>query len=283
MGKASKVKKEVVDVKELVELIQVLKDVATNKFFTLLNQKERFARFGESFVEFFRMISLSKVRHPLISNDNPTVGVLVVTADGSFLGEFNNKVLRLAIAEKEKHEKSIFIAVGEKGVIRLSNYQKEIKAFLDMEMMGLYETAVAIKDYLIEEVMNDRLGKVLVVYSWPKSFEEIKPRGVKLLPCEELVSKQANLVEQFERIIEESDPVDLIGMLADMWLTTRLYEILFDTVIAAAASQAKKLEESLDKMKKERAKVFLKYRKAKKTDIDSGLREVFSARMVGVN
>ena len=64
-GKANKIKSDLDDITEMVEIIQVLKDVADTKFHDLANRKDRFARFGESFVEFFRMISLSTVRHPL--------------------------------------------------------------------------------------------------------------------------------------------------------------------------------------------------------------------------
>ena len=45
MGKASKVKVELMDAVEMVYLIQTLKDIADNKFFTLMSQKDRFRRF----------------------------------------------------------------------------------------------------------------------------------------------------------------------------------------------------------------------------------------------
>ncbi|HNV24033.1 MAG TPA: hypothetical protein PKH98_04010, partial [Candidatus Omnitrophota bacterium] len=60
MGKASKVKVELRDAIEMAYLIQALKDIADNKFYTLSQQKEKFCRFGETFVEFFRMISFTK-------------------------------------------------------------------------------------------------------------------------------------------------------------------------------------------------------------------------------
>ena len=87
MGKSHKVKVELKDAVEMVFLIQTLKDIADTKYYALMNQKFRFRRFAETFVEFFRMISLSKVKHPLISNDNPVVGIFVVTvAVGSARG-----------------------------------------------------------------------------------------------------------------------------------------------------------------------------------------------------
>lgn len=282
MGKANQVKVALRDVVEMVDLIQTLKDVADNKFFTLMSQKETFRRFGETFTQFFRLISFMNTKHPLISNDHSTTGIVVITVSGSFLGEFNNKTIRLALEQKMKHQNVKFIAVGEKSMERLSKESSDIKLFEDVEARGFYETAILIKDYLVEEVMAQRLGKVMVCYSWPKNFDTQKPRSIKLLPCDDLVTKQSQFTSEYEHIIEESDPSDVVGFLSNLWVTTRLYEILVDTYIASAAAQSAFLEDSVDKMKKERVKASMKYRKARKSDIDKSLRETFSARMMSM-
>jgi len=165
-------------------------------------------------------------------------------------------------------------------VDRLSRFTPGLKVFKQMEKTGLYETAMLVKDYLIDEIMNGRLGRVVVVYSWPKSFEIQKPRVLKLMPCDDLLSKQAQMDTLFKNVIEESNPEEIIGYLATLWITTRLYEIFMDTMISSAGALAKFLEDSVDKMKKEQTKAKNKYRKAKKSDIDKSLRETFSARML---
>jgi F0F1-type ATP synthase gamma subunit len=103
---------------------------------------------------------------------------------------------------------------------------------------------------------------------------------VKLLPCKDLLPKQAQTIEKFRKVIEESDPSDMAGYLADMWLSSKIYEIFFDTNLAAAAAQTQQLDNSLGKMRKERDVIKLKYRKARRGDIDKSLREIFSARMM---
>ena len=280
MGKANRVKIELRDASEMVDLIQTLKDIADNKFFTLMSQKDKFRRFGETFVEFFRMVSMTEAEHPLISNDYPAVAIVVVTVEGSFLGEFNNKISRLAVKEAEKHDNVKFVAVGDKSADFIRKLDPDFKLFSNVETRGFYESAVEVKDYLFDEVMNKRIGKVIVCYSWPKSFETQKTRAVKLLPCEELIHKQAQFVDTFEKVIEESDPFEVIGYLSNLWITTRLYEIFTDTFIASAAAQSSFLEDSVDKMKKEKNKTAMRFRKAKKGDIDKSLRETFSARMI---
>lgn len=280
MGKAIKIKSDLDDITEMVEIIQVLKDVADTKFHELANRKDRFARFGESFVEFFRMISLSTVRHPLVSNDVARVGIIGVTSEAGFMGDLNAKTIRAILAEKEKIPDSQLIIVGRKGADKLSKVEPGMKTFINIEETGLYEMSIRIKDYIIEEVMQGRLGKVIVVYPWSKNFNLQKPRTVKLLPCDELLTKQAEFVDSIERVLEESDPVDIISYLADMWLVCRMYEIMHDTSLSEAAAQSQQLEASVQRMKKDKKGIASAFAKAKKGDIDKSMREVFTSRLM---
>ncbi len=280
MGKANKIKSDLDDIIELLQIIQVLKDVADTKFHSLANRKDRFIRFGESFIEFFRMISLSRVRHPLVSNDNMATGIVVITSEAGFMGDLNSRVVRAALAEEAKHKDSFLIAVGRKGAAKLQRPGVEIKVFEDIEETGLYEIAIQIKDYLIEQIMTGKIGRANVIYPWSKNFMVQKPRTVKLLPCEELLTKQADFVDNIEKVIEESDPVDIIGYLADMWIVCRVYEMLHDTAISEAAAQSQQLESSIQKMQKQKKGVQLAFGKAKKADIDKSMREVFTSRMM---
>ena len=280
MSKTNKIKGDLDDITELVAIIQVLKDVASNKFHALANRKDRFARFGESFVEFFRMISLSRVQHPLVSNDNPATGILILTSETGFMGDLNNRVIRMALNEQAKYPNSVLIVVGKKAGTKLAALGRKVKVFEDLETVGLYQTAINIKDYMIGEIMAGRLGHAMVVYPWSKNFMVQKPRVVKLLPCEELLTKQADFVDSIERVIEESDPIEIIGHLADMWIVCRVYEMLHDTMISEAAAQSQQLEGSLQKMQKEKKGIQFAFNKGRKADIDKSMREVFTSRLM---
>jgi len=281
MGKASKVKVEVGEVRDLVDLIQVLKDVADMKYHAMSAQRIKFNRFNESFTEFFSLVGFSQVQHPLVNNSNPNTVILVISTERGFVGDLNSRVIGRAMEEKEKNPQSQFVVVGKKGVMKLEGMgQKMLRTYEDVEDRGFYEVAIDIKTYLVKEVMEGRVGKVTIVYPWPKDYTTTKPRAVKLLPCEDLLPKHAQTVQKFRQVLEESDPLDMTGYLADLWLSSKIYEIFFDTNLAAAAAQTQQLDNSLGKMRKERDVVKLKYRKAKRGDIDKSLREVFSARMM---
>lgn len=281
MGKASKVKVEVAEVRDLVDLIQVLKDVADMKYHAMISQRTKFNRFNESFVEFFSLIGFSEVRHPLVNNDNPKTAIVIISTERSFVGDLNTRVVSRAMEEFEKTPDAMLVTVGKKAVGKLESLgKKSDKVWEDVEERGFYEVSLEIKDYLVKEVMEGRIGKVTAIYPWPKDYTVIKPRAVKLLPCEDLLPQQRQSVETFQQIIEESDPVDMIGYLSDLWLSSKIFEIFFDTNLAAASAQTQQLDNSLGKMRKEREVVKLKYRKARRGDIDKSLREVFSARMM---
>ncbi len=280
MGKAIKVRNELHDSIEMVGLVQTLKDIADNKFFTLMGQKDQFKRFGESFTDFFRLLSFAHVEHPLIHNEHPKVGIIVVTIEGSFLAQFNNSIIRLALQEKEKHEQFEFIGVGDKCVEKLAKHTPNLKTFLEMEKHGLYETAMAIKQYIVGEVMAGNMGKVVICHSWPKSFDTQKFRANRLLPCDEILAQQSQFIDEFSNVIEESEPTQIVEFLANLWITSRIYEILTDTTIASAAAQSSFLEDRVDEMRKQTEKVRMRYRKARKGDIDKSLRETFTARMM---
>ena len=281
MGKASKVKREMIEGRELVDLIQVLKDIADMKFQDLFSRRGGFQRFGESFSEFFRLLEYTELSHPLISNNNPNVCIVVITSEDGFIGDLNNKVVVRAMAEREENPDAVFVTVGRKGVAKLEMMGvKSQKVFEEIAEQGMYEISVKLKDYLVEQVMNDKIGKVKVVYPWPKDLQTVKARSVKLLPCDFIAQKQKQTIEQFTKVIEESDPLDIIGYLANLWTSSKIFEMMFDTSIAAVSAQAQQLDSSLTNVKKESINVRLRYRKARKGDIDKSLREVFSSRLM---
>ncbi|MBF0512291.1 MAG: F0F1 ATP synthase subunit gamma [Candidatus Omnitrophica bacterium] len=281
MGKASKVKVEVGEVRDLVDLVQVLKDIADMRYHAMSAQRIKFNRFNESFTEFFNLVGFSHVQHPLVNNSNPNPLILVISTERGFVGDLNSRVVSRAMEEKEKSPDSKFVVAGRRGVVKFEDMgQKVQKSWEEIDEHSFYEVAMEIKTYLVKEVMEGRVGKVIIVYPWPKDYTVTKPRAVKLLPCEDLLPKQSQTVEKFLNVLEESDPLDMIGYLADMWLLSKIYEIFFDTNLAAAAAQTQQLDNSLTKMRKEREVVKLKYRKARRGDIDKSLREVFSARLM---
>ena len=281
MGKANKVKRDFIDVRDLVELVQVLKDIADMKFHDLFAKRGGFQRFGESFAEFFRLLDTVNVSHPLISNISTDVCIVVVTTEEGFIGDLNNKVVMRALELSKEYPGAKFVTVGRKGVMKLEMLGvKSEKTYEELGDKTLYDIAVLLKDHLVNQVMTGAYGRVVVVYPWPKDLQTVRARVVKLLPADFIFQKQVQTVETFTKVNEESDPLEIIGYLAGLWTSSKIYEVMLDTSIAAVAAQSQQLDTSLMNVKKEAANVRLKWRKARKGDIDKSLRETFSSRLM---
>jgi ATP synthase F1 gamma subunit len=280
MSRKQKAKVELENTSELLDIITILRDVASNRFYNSAKRKERFLEFAEYFVEFFMMVSLADVRHPLVHSDSEKIALLLITSEMGFMGEITAKIIKNGIQEAEKYKDVEFIVVGYKGEQKLKQSVRpgtQIKLFRDVEEHGLFKTTLMIKEYIIKEVIEGRLGKVFAVYPFAVNFNTIKPKVIKLLPSEELLAQQKEIKDTVEKVIVESAPGNIIGYLANLWLTSRIFEILEDCVIAGFAAQAQQLEAAMDRLKKEKKGFALTYKKAKRADIDKSLKEVFTA------
>jgi len=282
MPKTARIKSDLDDVTAMVEIFQVLKDVAANHFYSTAKRKEEFVRFAESFTDFFRMVSLTEAKSPLVHPRTKKVGIVAITSEGGFMADMTAKVIKSTLKEAEKHKTSEIIVIGSKGQEKLRNVtgDSDFKAIINVEEKGLYRSALEAKEHIIERVNAGEIGRVFSVYPRAVSLEFIKPYTVKLLPSAELISRQEDIKDVIEKVIVESSLDDIINYLADIWLTCRLYEMLEDCVIAGFAAQSQQLESSLEKLKKDKSGLLASFKKAKKGDIDQSLREVFTASVI---
>ena len=281
MGKAGKIKSDLDDVTELVEIIGILKDVASNHFFNTAKRKAKLAEFAVSFIDFFRMVSLTDTTSSLVVPCNEKVAMLPITSEGGFMAEMTSKIAKAAVIEAEKHDTVEFIIIGHKGEEKLRSLTEiPLTLFTNVEEKGLFQTTLEVKDYVIEGIRKKKFSRVYAVYPRAKTINFIKPAVVKLLPSEELVTQQRGIKDTLEKVIVESDLDDVMDYLAELWLICRLFEMLEDCVIAGFAAQSQQLEASLERLKKDKKGLMMGFKKAKKADIDQSLREVFTSKMM---
>ncbi|MFH1790835.1 MAG: F0F1 ATP synthase subunit gamma [Candidatus Omnitrophota bacterium] len=283
MSKTTKIKHDLEDVDALLEIFQILKDVASNNFYSAARRKARLEEFALAFVEFFRMVSLAKCTSPLVHPAVEEVGLVPITSEGGFMGDMTAKVIKQTIEETHRHKVSEIIAVGGKGGAKIKSLigkKYEITIFADIEEKGLFRSTLDAKAHIIDQVKKNKFGRVYAIFPKAKTINLIKPAVVKLLPSEELLTKQKEIKDTLEKVILESHTDDIMEYLAEMWLTCRVFELLEDCVIAGYAAQSQQLESGLEKLKKDRKGLVLAFGKSKKSDIDKALREVFTASLM---
>lgn len=291
MGKTARIKGDLDDVEALLEIISVLKDVSTNRFFVFAQQKEDLAKFLEVFLVFFEMLGSVETNCLLVRNNNPNTDIVVITSESSFMSQFNSRVCSATAKEVEKYPGANVICVGWRGQDRLKALGLKVtQVYRDIEVPSRYETALKIRDYLISRIVNGTTGRAICIYTWAKNFSVLKPRVVRLLPATELAAEEpepgpagpegasAKPGSRGGRsFILESAVDGIMAVLADVWVSSRVYEVLSDTKLAETAAQAQQLESSIDGLSKEKSGLALSFKKAQRGDLNKAMREVFTS------
>ncbi|MBU3759337.1 MAG: hypothetical protein FGM27_05335 [Candidatus Omnitrophica bacterium] len=284
-GKTTRIKGDMDDVAAILEIITILKDVSTNRFFAFAKKKENFSKFLEIFLVFFNMLESVRTNCPLVRNQNDGTDLMVLTSESSFMSQLNNKVCNAAFREYEKYPDCQVLCVGRRGADKCRQLgMKLAKVYEDVEATGRYEIALSIRDYLIERMMGGASGKAIAVYIWAKSFNVLKPRIVKMLPAEELLGGAGDEDSQFghmaRRFISESTIDGIMKVLADIWVSSRLFEMISDTQLAEAAAQAQQLESAIEGMSSEKKGLVMAFKKSQRGDLNKAMREVFTSSSV---
>ena len=275
---------------ELTELIETLKNIAAAQYHVMEKEKQRFEEFMKAFSGFFRVVNLVKVENPLVQEVSDVLGIIIVTSDSGFMGGLNQGVIRAALRCQggNSDRKVHLIVLGDKGATAFSDADRSFKFFPGIDQDRLYEQALEIKDYVVEQVMAGKIGRLMVAYPRPLSFTAQTIETISLLPCAALfdrgteseVSRRTagqTFLAEARNVIVESSFSDMVEYLSGVWVASKLYEVFEDSKLAEFSARAMHLEDSLQKLEKNQKKLRHMCFKAAHERIDKGMRESYAA------
>ena len=155
-----------------------------------------------------------------------------------------------------------------------------------------YQLALAVRDVLVKRMLEGQSGKAIVVHMWAKTFSLLKPRVLKLLPASDLVGgedaeemdkSQKRDIRRQKHFIQETTIDNTMKALSDIWISSRLFEIVTDMSLVEAAAQAQQLESSIEGLSTERNKLRVSFRKASRDELNKAMREVFTQSSMAKN
>lgn len=275
---------------ELSVLIETLKNIAGAQYQMMEKEKKaRFERFLTMFMGFFRVVHMTDSQHPLVRSRSDVCAIMAITSDAGFMGGLNAGVIR-GMHEKAEGldpEKVHFIVVGEKGAALMGDSGRPFKFFQGITNETRYEQAIAVRDYLVGEVLANRIGRVIAVYPKALSFTRQSIEAAVLLPCADLLDR-AEAIERsqggagWRGVVVESDLGRMAEHLASVWLSSKLYEMFEDSKLAEFAARAMHLEGSVQKLQELNKKLKYQFFRAAHENVDKGMRESYSAKKVRV-
>jgi F0F1-type ATP synthase gamma subunit len=183
---------------------------------------------------------------------------------------------------KDSHNQ--LIIVGQQGQNFVHGLNLFFKGFLVGEDEERYLRALQLRDYILGEVLNGRMGPVKVLYPYAQSIQVQNIMEIDLLPCTKWSGKDGVAWDESgEDILLESYPKDLVEYLVYLSMGQKFFEILQFARLAEFAARTVHLEDSSEKIKAIDSKLKLKYFRARHEIIDQQMRELFSARSLYVD
>jgi len=288
MGKVAKIKSELEDVSSLLEIITVMKDVSTNRFFVFSAKKKSYEKYFKLLLSFFDMVKNISSSYPLIRNNYSGVDILVITSEQSFMAQLNGKVSVAAQEVYQRYPDARLICVGPKGADKCKSMGMRVEKVFPLEGVDHGQAAGEIRDFFIQRMLDRETGKVIVVYAYAKSFSVLKPRVVTLLPTEDLLAEYRadNEVSAPSRGEDEKAPVTdfiqetnvdtIVKSLAEIWVHSQLIDISSEMDVVESAAQAQQLESAIEGLSSEQRLLKIGFRKAGREKLNQSMREVFT-------
>ncbi len=276
---------------DFLRLVQTLKSIAASQYHMLEREKKRFAAFMDEFAGFFRVVDMVGVDDPLVRCTVDTIGIVLVTSDSGFMGGLNAGVIEAGFKAQGTlpDDQARLVVIGEKGAGKLTEMGRTFRYFPGINPETRYEQAMEIRDYLVTEVLERRMGRVVLAYPRPVSFTQHSIETVPLLPCADLFDRSTltdisahysgtGLVADARKVVVESSFQSMVEYLASVWVASKLFEVFEDSKLAEFSARAMHLEESAQKLEKEHKKLKHQCFRAAHEMVDKSMRESFSSR-----
>jgi ATP synthase F1 gamma subunit len=277
----SDIRKDIEFYQNFSSLVEVLKAIAVSHFRTLEKKIMTFEEFMRILESFFDMLDMRYIRHPFVQTGDRPLGVVAITSNVGLLGGLNHRVMVASLNYVHQYQGRL-IVVGQQGQRVAQGYDISFKSFNGAEDDMEYGLALELRDYIVEEVLNFRIGPVKVIYPIALSISTQRVLELNLLPCtdwtrESHLGSEGDMGDDTD-ILLESYPRDLAEYLTYLWLVQKFIDILQSSRLAEYAARTIHLEESAQKIKEIDKKLQLKYHRARHEIIDQQMRELYSAR-----
>jgi ATP synthase F1 gamma subunit len=264
--------------RNLYNLIEVLKEISLSQYHVLEKKVRAFQMIFDCLASIFVMVNVQDSKHPLIDSGNRQPGVIAITSDTGLLGGLNLQVMNLALKEARENKTKLII-VGEKGQIYARESDIPFVAFPGISDEDRLKQALALRDYIMKEEVELRLGQLKIVYPYPISIVAQRVQVLQLLPF--VQPGPDNLVPEAVPVemIKESLVEDIAGFMVFLLLGHKFHEVFGLSRLAELSARFVHLEDSKTKIEQLNKQLRLQYFRQRHEMIDRNMRELFAARL----
>ncbi len=264
--------------KDIGDIINVLKGVASSEYYRLFKAKMSFDEFLEYLQGFFKMINISGTNHVFLEESQLPNALLLITSDIGFLGKLNVSVVNTALEQSSASDE--MIVVGRQGARYIEETGRKFTSFTGITDDVEYKEAERLADFILKGIFEKRFGRTLIIYPHFISFAVWKIQAYQLFPCKFLFQeKEKKQGEEEEKIIVEPSLTSVMESLIRVWINYIIYGIFWESKLTEWATRVMHLEGSTHEIKQINKKLRSQYFRVVHEISDKNIREIFAARL----
>jgi len=274
----SAIKKDLEFNMNLYNLLEVLKEIAIAQYKILEKKLKVFEQVFPALGSMYDMMGMSNIDHPLLKLAGRQPGVVCVTSDAGLLGGLNMSVMSQAIKEAQKN-KARLIIIGEKGQMYAQESGLQNVVFKGVKDETRLAQAMELRDYIMQEELNGKLGELKIVYPYAMSIVSQQVKSLQLLPFNRHEQISSRVEDAVTDMICECPVGDILEYWTHLFLGQKFYQAFGMARLAELAARFSHLETSKGKVDQLNKELRLQYFRQRHEMIDKNIRELFCARL----
>lgn len=204
----------------------------------------------------------------LEKNQSEAALTIVFSSDLGLCGGYNVNMLRHAASMMRKEDP--VVVIGSKGRSWMtSRGYNVVNEYIDSDAFE-YVDASKLIDQALQMVLEKKIGKVQVVYTYFKNTVTFEPRLEVLFP----VAKGEGKLESRQEILFEPNANEILNTLIPMALKSSLYSLWMETKTSEQASRRLAMEKATDNAEELKDKLVLQFNQARQAAITSEITEI---------
>jgi F-type H+-transporting ATPase subunit gamma len=276
MKRPNEIEREEKSMATLVELTSAFEGIASMRIAQIKNQVLEATKFFDDLWHIYSQLRVDALfRFGRSQSDIDIIDkelYIVITAEGGFSGDIDQKLIQLMLETYDK-DKNEIIVIGHHGAIQLAQRDISYKKY--------FKLPVKDKNINVTPIINEvKLYKSTVVYY--QEYVSLMVQEVKKIDLSAAVKEQSKQTTESEEVISqfnyifEPSTYEVVDHLESSMMQIAISQLILNSKLAQYASRFKAMSASKERSTEAKGELHLAYNRARRQIKDERLKEIIN-------
>lgn len=276
MKRPNDIAREEVSMATLVELTSVFEGIASMRIAQIKNQVLQSTKFFEELWKIYSQLRVDSLfsfgRDKTVKDIINKELYIIITAEGGFSGDIDQKLLQLMLTTYDKDKNDILV-IGHHGAMQLAQRSIEYKKYFKLPTKDTNINVMPI----IREVQQYRSTKI-----YYQEYVSLMVQDVKRIELSSAVKERGSVSEKAEDLISEDTYIfepstyAVAAHLERTMMEIAISQVILESKLAQYASRFRAMSASHQRADESKTELHLEYNRARRNVKDERLKEIIN-------